>query len=134
MNGAGGALAPDAGADTGAAADVAGAEGVDPFGGVLAVGEAAGGAAEFGGAGVDAGLEADVVGADVVCAKAAAVRKGAQTTAPASKRRSLINQNLHGRPRAPLDARRHPFIYQPKVTKFAQRRTCGDRVSTQMPR
>ena len=67
-------------------------------------GEATGDASAEGEAGADAGVEADDVGA-AVCANAAAVRKGAQATAPASKTRNLINRDLHGgRPRAPLDA------------------------------
>ncbi len=94
MKGAGGAVAPDAGAD----ADGAGAD--EPFAGVFGDGEAA---AE-GEAEVDAGVEADVAGAAGVCASAAAIRKGAQATAPASETRNLINRDLHAaRWRAPLD-------------------------------
>ena len=98
MKGAGGAVAPDAGAD----ADGAGAD--EPFAGVFGDGEATGEAAAEGEAEVDAGVEADVAGAAGVCASAAAIRKGAQATAPASKTRNLINRDLHAaRWRAPLD-------------------------------
>jgi hypothetical protein len=99
MKGAGRALE-----DGGAAAD-AGADVAEPFAGVFGDGEATGDAAAGGEAGADAGVEADDAGSADVCANAAAVRKGAQATAPASKTRNLINRDLHGgRPRVPLDA------------------------------
>ena len=89
MKGGGGAVAP--GAD-------------EPLAGVFGDGEATGEAAAEGEAEVDAGVEADVAGAAGVCASAAAIRKGAQATALASKTRILINRNLRAaRWRAPLD-------------------------------
>jgi hypothetical protein len=102
MKGAGGAFAVVVGGDAGAVDDPAGVDGVEPFAGVFGDGETTGEAAAEGEAGVGAGVEADVAGAAGVCANAAAARRGAQATAPASKTRILINRNLHGALARPL--------------------------------